>query len=188
MIQASTLVSLRRWISSRQVMPPEAMMGICTAAVISARDSKLGPDNIPSREISVKIIPAAPNCSISLARSIARRLVSFSQPWTATIPSRASIPITTCLPKVLIVSSAKAASPAMREPMITLVAPAARAASMFSADLIPPPICTGSPTFAIRRKCPRAWGRPVRAPSRSTTWRNCAPCRAHCLATAAGSS
>src|SRR6185312_16907173 len=92
--------------------PPDAMTGICTAALTAAVSSQSKPVRMPSVSMLVRRISPAPRCSASRAHSMTRRPVGFRPPAMKTsasagsfsrgvpAPLRASMAtITACAPK-----------------------------------------------------------------------------------------
>src|SRR5690606_32830339 len=147
--------------SSASRTPPEAITRLPQARARERMASTLGPDKVPSLEISVKIKVSAPRRTISRANASAVTAVVSSQPWVATRPSRASIPRAIRSPYRARASRTNRGSSMAAEPRITRWTPASRNISSLSIDRTPPPAWMGMSTReAISRITGRLTGSP----------------------------
>eukprot|EP01022_Parablepharisma_sp_SALTPOND_P016882 TRINITY_DN2582_c0_g2_i1.p1 TRINITY_DN2582_c0_g2~~TRINITY_DN2582_c0_g2_i1.p1 ORF type:complete len:507 (-),score=145.21 TRINITY_DN2582_c0_g2_i1:939-2459(-) len=164
------------------------MTGVEMAAQSWAVLSRLGPVCMPSRVMSVNTMAATSGLSNLRAASKKCSPQSSVQPCTATMPSRASMPMTTRPGKSSAASWAVQGSRAARVPRITRSTPSSRACLRPSRSRTPPPSCTGMLRPAQMRSITAALaGRPSTAPSRSTTCRRTAPWSCQWRAMATGS-
>ncbi len=118
-----------------------------------------------------------PNSFICWQSSRAERLLTFSQPSTATIPFLASTPATMrSAPKVSTSSFINSGRSTARVPMMQRVMPRSSIFFTASALRIPPPSSIGTETLdAMARMASSFTECPASAPSRSTMWRKDAP-------------
>src|SRR3984957_19161993 len=174
--------------SSIDANPPEAMTGIEMRSASSMVASRLRPFNKPSRAMSVKMIAATPASSKRCAISSAVTSEVSAQPWTATLPSRASRPTATRPGNFFAALFTSSGSRTAAVPMMTRATPLASQASTVSRSRMPPPSCTGMVTdLSIISTACAFIGLPAKAPSRSTTCRYSKPWAAKARACAAGS-
>ena len=152
--------------------------------------STLGPDSIPSFDISVYTIVWTPISFMASARESAVLSLTFSQPSIATSPSLASTPTTICSgPNFSIACLIKSGFSTALVPIITRYTPRSNTSFIFSSVLIPPPIWTGILTLdTIFLIVSALTPCPLRAPSRSTVCINRAPLSSNDLAISYGLS
>src|SRR3990167_3952297 len=79
--------------SLSEEIPPDAIIGVLTADRSSFKAEMFGPCNMPSLEMSVKIIAQGIIFSISFAKATDVNSLNEVHPFTATLPFFASIPI-----------------------------------------------------------------------------------------------
>ena len=127
-----------------------------------------------------------PTASIRFARSSAPVPVVSTQPFTATLPSFASIPTAILSPNACTSSATKRSLSAARVPITTRLTPKPSARSTAARVRRPPPSSTFIPIAAIACTSARFCGSPAKAPSRSTTWTHALPAAQNCAATSAG--
>src|SRR3569623_1268781 len=181
--------SASTWISLMLAPPPEAITGISTARARSTVASMLQPLSRPSRPTSVNSKDATPASSKRRARSITSTSETLAQPCVATMPSRASPATTTPPGKSFAAPRTNSGSSSAALPLTPRDPPRSNQPSPDSRVRLPPPSWTwpGKASRIARTASPLTQ-LPAKAPSRSTTWRNSAPCSANSVAWCAGMS
>jgi hypothetical protein len=134
------------------------------------------------------MMPPTPIISTLFANSMASMELTSSQPFTATLPSFASMPINILPGNLLHASMTNWPFSIAEVPMITLLMPAEISLSTVVMSLMPPPTSiTIFTAFLISRMREKFFWLPVKAPSRSTTCSTFAPQASHFFAVAEGS-